>query len=27
VDLNQIVLSGVHDRAEQRRILEHLVGT
>jgi hypothetical protein len=27
VDLHQIVVSGVPDAAEQRRILEHLVGT
>jgi hypothetical protein len=26
VDLHQIVVSGVADAAEQRRILEHLVG-
>jgi alkanesulfonate monooxygenase SsuD/methylene tetrahydromethanopterin reductase-like flavin-dependent oxidoreductase (luciferase family) len=27
VDLHQVVISGVNDAAEQRRILEHLVGT
>jgi alkanesulfonate monooxygenase SsuD/methylene tetrahydromethanopterin reductase-like flavin-dependent oxidoreductase (luciferase family) len=27
VDLHQVVISGVDDLAEQRRILEHLVGT
>jgi hypothetical protein len=26
VDLNQVVISGVDDAGEQRRILDHLVG-